>query len=177
MPVDIGDTKFINGYGTSTIAPPAKVFKADSTEVYYDTYPFMGVLISTAAGAAVTFDFEASVVVEVIGKNVTGKTPSHADPSGLAAVHSAIASHPHTTIHHGLSGEGHAVNSSLGHLTNIVSTVGQGLNGLAGATNSLTNILQSANKPQSSGKSGWDILEEIWKGVSSVAPIVATLLA
>jgi hypothetical protein len=54
------------------------------------SFPCMGVL---ASGVAQSFyAFEVYATAEFIGRNVTGKSPSHADPSGFAAVLTAAQS-------------------------------------------------------------------------------------
>lgn len=175
LPVDLGDTKFINKYGVSVLAPPANAWWSDSTEVQYQEYPFMGIIISTASGASVSFDYECSVVVEVIGKNVTGKTPSLADPVGLAAIQTAATQHPHAMIHHGANAESHAQHGALQQLTHMVSTIGQGIQGLSGVTQSVQTLI-SAPKKNESSSTIWDTLDTIWKGVSTVAPILSAIL-
>jgi hypothetical protein len=53
---------------------------------------FPMVFYITAPGTPITFDYECFAVYELNGLHIQGKTVSHADASGFASVHSAIAS-------------------------------------------------------------------------------------
>lgn len=178
LPVDLGDTKYINHYKSLGGTPETFAWKADDTQVNLPQYPFMGVILSSQAGESVTFEYECFATFEFIGKAAPGKTPSYADPVGLAAVHTAAASHPHTMIHHGESAEQHAVQGALTQLTHMVSTVGQGLNALSGVTQDVKQITNAIRQPSSSSTASsiFDTIGTIWKGVSTVAPILASIL-
>lgn len=52
---------------------------------------FMGFCVqSTATGVSLPYEFEVWTVAEINGRNVTGRTPSLADPNGFAAVTSVM---------------------------------------------------------------------------------------
>lgn len=70
-----------------------------AAEVGYNTTPisitsgaggYMGFVFQSPAGAtSVTYEFEYNINLEINGNSVRGMTPSAADPSGLAVVHTA----------------------------------------------------------------------------------------
>lgn len=133
-PVDLADTSF-GLY--ANIAPTAL------------NGAFMGHMILAPSSTAETFSWEAFSVVEYNGPNVRGKTPSHYDPAGFAAVQAATAlaqnlqpstlPGPVRAIKHiasatkilneNASGIGSNVSSTISSMASIANTVSGAYNG------------------------------------------------
>jgi hypothetical protein len=96
---------------------------------------YMAFWIQAAAYTA-TFEFEAYAILEYQGVTIRGQTPSHTDPVGFAAVHSAStqANALNISTQSDQVREKNAIASTLDYLTH----------GISGATHAVSNITKSA---------------------------------
>jgi hypothetical protein len=137
---------------------------ADSAFALYANVPptgangnFMAHMILAPSTTAMTFAWEAFLVFEVNGRLIRGKTPSHFDPPGFAAVHAATALAPNL-LPHSLPSPVVAVKhiaSATKLLNDNMSGIGSNLSQTIQTIGNIGNTISGVyNASQSIGKAG-----------------------
>jgi hypothetical protein len=149
---------------------------------------FMGFMIVAPSSDAETFSWEAFSVIELNGRNIRGKTPSHFDPAGYAAVQAATALSenlrpstlpgPVRALNHiasatkVLNETASGIGSNVSSILNTASQVGNAVSGIYGAS----NMIGKAGGVASSMLGTATKIGAIQSGSSSAASTMLSLL-